>query len=102
MEQQKQQLQIKAKEQDLKGNYSNLMRIIHTKEEFILDFFMASPPQGVLSSRIIMSPGHAKRMIKALEENIKKYEEQFGKIEEAKGMEASTEDQAIGFKMEEK
>ena len=68
------QLQIKAKDEDLKGNYSNLMQIVHTKEEFILDFFLASPPQGVLASRVIMSPGHIKRMIKALQENIKKYE----------------------------
>ena len=68
MEQQKQQLKIKAKDEDLKGVYSNLMQIVHAKEEFILDFFMASPPQGILASRVIMSPGHLKRMLKALQE----------------------------------
>jgi len=78
-----QQIQIKAKDDDLKGNYSNLMQVMHTKEEFMLDFFMVSPPNGVLTSRVIMSPGHLKRMINALKDNIEKYEEKFGKIQEA-------------------
>ena len=100
MEQQK-QVQIKAKDQDLKGVYSNLMQIIHTKEEFILDFFMASPPQGVLASRVVMSPGHIKRMTKALEENVKKYEEKFGEIEISKGQQtAEAGDSKIGFGVE--
>ena len=99
MEQQKQQLQIKAKDQDLKGFYSNLAQIIHTKDEFVLDFFMVTPPQGVLGSRIIMSPGHIKRLVKALGENLSKYEEKFGEIEEAKGIDAnSSGDDKIGFK----
>lgn len=88
------QLKIKAKDDDLKGAYSNLMQIFHTKDEFILDFFLASPPQGVLTSRVVMSPGHLKRMIRALEENIGKYEQKFGKIEETK-----VQDSGIGFKM---
>ena len=101
MEQQKQQLKIKAKDEDLKGVYSNLMQIVHAKEEFILDFFMASPPQGILASRVIMSPGHLKRMLKALQENLAKYEEKFGKIEEAKGPEAvSGQEEGIGFRPE--
>lgn len=76
-----QQLQIKAKDGDLKGVYSNLMQVVHTREEFLLDFFLASPPNGVLASRVIMSPGHIKRMLKALQDNLEKYEEKFGKIE---------------------
>lgn len=90
----KKQLKIKAKDADLKGVYSNLMQVLHTKEEFILDFFLASPPEGILASRVIMSPGHAKRMIKALEDNLAKYEQKFGKIEEAKAPESK-----IGFKV---
>jgi hypothetical protein len=97
MEQQKQQLQIKAKDEDLKGKYSNLMQIVHTKEEFILDFFLASPPQGVLTTRVIMSPGHVKRMLKALEENIKKYEDKFGKLKEAKTPQPTDEKPKLGF-----
>lgn len=89
---QPQQIQIKAKDDDLKGVYSNLMQVLHTKEEFVLDFFLVSPPTGVLASRIIMSPGHLKRMIKALKENVEKYEEKFGKIQEAK-----TPEGKIGF-----
>jgi hypothetical protein len=88
MNAQPQQIQIKAKDEDLKGSYSNMMQVTHTKEEFILDFFLTAPPQGILASRVIMSPGHLKRMIKALVENISKYEEKFGKIEEAEAPEA--------------
>jgi len=92
---QPQQIQIKAKDDDLKGAYSNLMQVLHTKEEFVLDFFLVSPPTGVLASRVIMSPGHLKRMIKALLDNVAKYEEKFGKIEEAEAPEAK-----LGFNVE--
>jgi len=95
-----QEIKIKAKDEDLKGNYSNMMQILHTKEEFILDFFLTAPPEGMLASRIIMSPGHLKRMIKALQENIGKYEEKFGKIEEAKTPEMP--EGGMGFKVENK
>ena len=87
-----QQVQIKAKDEDLKGVYSNLMQVTHTKEEFVLDFFLVVPPQGSLASRVILSPGHLKRMTKALQENIEKYEARFGKIEEVESPEG-----AIGF-----
>ena len=86
------QIQIKAKDDDLKGVYSNLMIIGHTKEEFCLDFVNTFNPP-ILTSRVLMSPGHIKRMIKALEVNIKKYEEQFGEIEVTKEPEAPT----LGF-----
>jgi len=92
-----QEIKVKVKEEDLKGAYSNMMRISHTKEEFLLDFFLISPPEGVLASRVIMNPGHLKRMIKALEDNIVKYEEKFGKIETAQPPEEN-----LGFKMNEK
>jgi len=87
------EIKVKAKDEDLKGNYSNLMRIFHNKEEFVLDFFFATPPEGVLTSRIIMSPSHLRRMVKALEENMDRYEKRFGKIEETEGLESD-----IGFK----
>jgi len=66
------------------GVYSNLMVVNHTREEFILDFAMISPPHGSVSARVIMSPGHMKRTIIALQENVKRYEKKFGKITEAK------------------
>jgi len=85
---QPQQVQIKAKDEDFKGAYSNLMQVTHTKEEFVLDFLFAIPPQGNLASRVIMSPGHTKRMIKALQENVERYEGKFGKIEETESPDA--------------
>ena len=96
---QSQKIQIKARDDDLKGNYSNLMQVFHnTKEEFVLDFFLVSPPTGILTSRVIMSPGHLKRMVKAIQENVRKYEEKFGEIEEAKTPEMP--EGGIGFKAE--
>jgi len=77
------QVQIKVQDEDLKGKYSNLMQITHTQEEFVLDFFLVIPPQGTLAGRVILSPGHLKRMIKALQENVERYEGKFGKIQEA-------------------
>lgn len=77
------QIQIKAKDDDLKGVYSNLMMVRHTKEEFCLDFINNFDPP-MLSSRVLTSPGHLKRMIQALEINMKKYEEQFGNVEIAR------------------
>ena len=93
-----QQIKIRAKDEDLKGAYSNIMKIMHVgKEEFILDFYFVSPPEGILASRVIVSPGHLKRMKKALEETLSKYEERFGKIEEAAAPESS-----LGFQVENK
>ncbi len=89
------EIKIKIKDEDLKGVYSNLMQILHTKEEFVLDFFLTAPPEGILASRVIMSPGHLKRMLRALEENVGKYEEKFGKIEEAEAPGSS-----LGFQVE--
>jgi len=86
------QIQIKAKDEDLKGVYSNLMIVSHTKEEFCLDFVNSFNPP-TLTSRVLTSPGHLKRMIKALEMNMKKYEEQFGEVEVAKEPETS-----LGFR----
>ncbi len=79
-----QELKVKVDDKDLKGRYANVMYVAHSKEEFVLDFLNIFPPQGVLTSRIITSPGHMKRIVNALEDNIKQYEEKFGKISEAK------------------
>lgn len=77
------QIQIKAKDEDLKGLYSNAMLVYHRKEEFCLDFLNVFPPQPVLTARILTSPAHLKRIIKALEDNLKKYEEKFGEVKTA-------------------
>ncbi len=65
------------------GVYSNNMVITHTKEEFILDFMMITPPVGSVTARVVISPGHMKRMVSALKLNLDKYESRFGKLAEA-------------------
>ena len=65
------------------GVYANNMSVAHTREEFIMDFLMAAPPAGAVTARVITSPGHMKRIIAALQDNLKKYEETFGKLEPA-------------------
>jgi hypothetical protein len=71
------------------GVYCNNMIVRHTKEEFIMDFMMVTQPAGAVTARVIISPGHMKRVIYALQANLKKYEGKFGKItaaeEPAKG-----------------
>lgn len=74
---------VKITDEDLKGRYSNLLRITHTREEFILDFINFVPPQGAVTARIVTSPGHLKRILHALEENLRRYESNFGEIEAA-------------------
>jgi hypothetical protein len=78
-----QKIQIAIPENMKGGVYSNLMQIQHTREEFILTFVMVSPPTGTVTARVIMSPGHMKRTIAALQENAKKYEAAFGSIKQA-------------------
>ncbi len=78
-----QNLNIKIGDEELKGRYSNLLRITHTREEFILDFINLVPPQGAVTARIVTSPGHLKRIVQALASNLGRYEESFGAIPEA-------------------
>lgn len=80
---QPQAVNVKISDEELKGRYSNLLRIAHTREEFILDFINLVPPQAVVSARIVTSPGHLKRIIQALHSNLKRYEETHGEIHEA-------------------
>jgi hypothetical protein len=83
-EQPQPQVQIKADEKEMLGQYANLVLIHHTGEEFTLNFIYLFPnvPQGKLVSSMIISPGHAKRLMHALDENISRYEAQFGPIPE--------------------
>ncbi len=85
MEQEKKPKEIKIKITDeiLKGVYANNMVVAHTREEFLLDFINIFPPGGIVNARVIISPGHLKRLITALKDNMKKYEEKFGEIREA-------------------
>jgi hypothetical protein len=78
------QVQIKADEKELQGMYSNLVMIHHHAEEFTLNFVYVFPngTQGKLLTSMIVSPGHAKRIWRALGENISRFEAQFGPIRE--------------------
>lgn len=84
------QISIQMDPHSATGVYSNLMMISHRKEEFVLDFLFVQPqrsPQGQaianLRSRVITSPEHMKRILKAMQENIARYEKAFGPIQEA-------------------
>lgn len=76
------QIQIEIDELTAQGVYSNLAIISHSQDEFILDFIFIQPqvPKAKVRARIITSPGHIKRFLAALQDNIKKYEEKFGEI----------------------
>jgi len=87
------QIRIKATDERLKGEYANLMQILHTKEEFVLDFLNVFPPSGTLNSRIIVSPAHFKRMLGAMAENLSRYEARFGSLSPAEEPKAP-----IGFR----
>lgn len=65
------------------GEYANLALITHSSSDFILDFARILPglPKPSVRSRVIMAPEHAKRLLQALQENIYKYEQVFGKIQ---------------------
>lgn len=88
-------MQVKASDDALRGVYANMVQVGHSGEEFVLDFMNLFPPAGQLVSRIIVSPSHYKRLVVALQDNLKKYEEQFGTISLA-----VVPDQNIGFKTE--
>ena len=69
-----QKMQIKISDEILKGVYANAMQVAHSREEFILDFLNLSRHMGagIVRSRAIMSPGHLKRGIEALTDNLAK------------------------------
>jgi hypothetical protein len=79
-----QPISIELTENIAEGTYSNLAVITHSTSEFVLDFIRVMPnvPKAKVQSRIIMTPQHAKRLMKALQENILKFEAQNGVIKE--------------------
>lgn len=81
---QQNQINIELPEDIAEGIYSNFAIIAHSNQEFIVDFVRLMPgiPKAKVKARIVLTPQHAKRLIKALAENVKKYEQQFGVIED--------------------
>ena len=80
----KEGLNIELSEEIAEGNYSNLAIINHSPSEFVLDFIQMMPgvPKAKVKSRIILTPQHAKRLMKALNENVLKFEDQHGEIQD--------------------
>jgi len=76
------QLQVEMDDATAQGVYANLAAMSHTETEFVLDFLFVQPnaPKAKLRSRVISSPVHAKRVLAALADNVRKYEERFGTI----------------------
>ena len=76
------QLQIEIKEDVAAGTYSNLAVIAHSSSEFVMDFVRIMPgvAKAQVKSRIVMTPEHTKRLVLALQDNLRKYEAQFGEI----------------------
>ena len=79
-----QQINIELSEEMAEGNYSNLAIITHSNAEFVVDFVQIMPgvPKAKVKSRIILTPQHAKRLMKALNDNVSKYEDQHGEIQD--------------------
>lgn len=82
MELKEKQLQIELKEDIAEGTYANLAIIAHSTSEFVLDFVRMMPgiSKAKVKSRIVMTPEHAKRLALALQDNLMRYEAQFGEI----------------------
>ena len=81
--QQNKQLQIEVSPEVAQGVYVNFALIAHSSSEFIMDLASVMPglPKATVKSRVILAPEHAKRLAMALQENIARYERQFGKIQ---------------------
>ena len=81
-DQKQQGLQIEIQPDKAQGEYANLAIITHSSSEFIIDFARMLPglPKAQVRSRVILAPEHAKRLLGALQENIMRYERQFGPI----------------------
>lgn len=79
-----QQLNIELSEDMSDGVYSNLVIVTHSFAEFVFDFVNVMPnvPKAKVKSRVVMTPQHAKRLMRALVENVKRFEAQHGTIQE--------------------
>ncbi len=81
---QKGQINIELDEDVAQGTYSNLAIINHSVSEFVLDFISVMPgvPKSKVKSRIVLTPQHAKRLVKALNDNVVRFEKAHGEIKD--------------------
>jgi hypothetical protein len=79
------QLNIELSEEIAEGIYSNLAIITHSPTEFVVDFIKVMPgvPKAKVKSRIVLTPQHAKRLMKALADNVTRFEQMHGKIKDS-------------------
>ena len=94
----KKELNIELSPEVAQGIYSNLAVITHSHSEFIMDFVQMMPgiPKPKVVSRVVLAPEHAKRLLKAMEDNIAKYEQENGEIK-LPSQPASTVVPPLGF-----
>ncbi|MFH1374833.1 MAG: DUF3467 domain-containing protein [bacterium] len=92
-----QQINVELPEEQAEGIYANLAMIMHSPTEIVMDFARVMPrmPRAKVLSRIIMTPMHAKLMLQALTDNLKKFESQFGEVKIHGGSHATGKN--IGF-----
>jgi len=76
----RQQIQVIPGDEYSRGHYSNNMVVSHTAEEFIIDWLLNSPSGIHLVSRIVVSPGHIRRIIDALSDNLNRYQGNYGEV----------------------
>lgn len=76
----KREVKVKITDDVLMGRYANFMKVTHTPAEFVLEFANIIPPMGAVVAKVFISPGHLKRIITALNDNVRKYEDKFGEI----------------------
>ena len=76
------------------AEYANAMQVNHNSDEFQIMFLNIMAASGRVTGKIITSPGHFKRMVAAMQDNLKKYEDNFGAIKDVKG----PEEKEIGFR----
>ena len=78
------QINIELDDKIAEGTYSNLAIINHSVSEFIVDFVSVMPgqPKAKVKSRIILTPQHAKRLVKALADNVHRFEKSHGEIKD--------------------
>lgn len=79
----KKEVKVKISDDVLMGRYANYMRVTHTAEEFVLEFANIIPPAGAVVAKVFISPGHLKRIIKALQNNFDRYVAKHGEPREA-------------------
>lgn len=82
-EKQEVQLQIQLDDDMAQGMYINMAMVNHNETEFTMDFIFVQPqqPKAKVRARVITSPRHMKRLILAMQDNMRRFEEKFGKVE---------------------